>query len=120
MACATRVLQEANANNTALEEQVDKARYILLECCAYKKEFKKMAEYAVKLKQSKNTFYRHHGYYSEAYATKMQGDSSIETVRKLYEIAIAYFANCMTLNLADFIAVIYRTKAYADMGILRS
>jgi tetratricopeptide (TPR) repeat protein len=109
----------ANLNVAEDEEYAiffDKAYYILIEGYLLKQEFEKATYYSLKLKKSDNIFYRHHAYYSEAYAEMKKKDAPKKVVDDLYDRAIAYFANAMVVNQSDFLAVIYRTKAYADMG----
>lgn len=102
-----------------LVEYVERGRYILLECANHKKDYLAVRKYAQELKGSGNIFYRHHGYYSEAYAVKKLSEinqSSQEECIALYNVAIAYFRNATVTSQGDFLAYLYRAKSYVDLG----
>lgn len=102
-----------------LNECVERARYVIVNCFAHKKEFAEVQEYARRLKESDNLFYRHYGYYAEAFAGKqLAGASSAERSKyvELYNYAIAYYKNCTVSIPGDFLAYLYKAKCYVDIG----
>lgn len=102
-----------------LKEYIERGRYILLECSDKKKDYLAVRKYAKLLKESKNLFYKHHGYYSEAYAVKKLTEinqSFQHECSELYNIAIAYYRNCTVASPGDFLAYLYRAKSYVDIG----
>lgn len=101
-----------------LVEYTERGRYILLECAEIKKDYPTVRKYARKLKESENIFYKHHGYYSEAYAVKLSeiNQSFQKECTELYNVAIAYFRNATVTSPGDFLAYLYRAKSYVDMG----
>jgi len=119
MEYSEKVTNHTNADDETLIDYATKARFILLECHMNLKEYKKALPFAALLKCSQNTFYRHHGYYSEAFATKQLAAENLslrEQTIDLYCRAIAYYKNCTVLSPADLMAYVYRIKAYADIG----
>lgn len=102
-----------------LTEYRERAVYTLLTCADIAKEYVTVSEYAKLLKNSENLFYRHHGYYAEAYASKMNNTSVAEPTEeyvRLYEIAIAYYKNAVVSSPGDILAYLYRAKSYVDIG----
>ena len=102
-----------------LQEYIERGRYILLECSEKKKDYFSVRKYAKMLKESENLFYKHHGYYSEAYAVKKLTEinqSFQHECSELYNIAIAYYRNCTVTSPGDFLALLYRAKSYIDIG----
>lgn len=103
----------------ALLEYIERGRYILLECGDRQKDYLTVRKYAKLLKDSENLFYKHHGYYSEAYAVKKLTEINQSFQREcseLYNIAIAYYRNCTVTSPGDFLAYLYRAKSYVDIG----
>lgn len=104
---------------TDLIEYRERAVYTLLTCADIAKDYASVSEYARLLKNSENLFYRHHGYYAEAYASKMNNTSVAEPTEeyvRLYEIAIAYYKNAVISSPGDILAYLYRAKSYVDIG----
>ncbi len=115
-------LAELAASHTEpeLTEYIERGYYILMNCADSRKNYPAVREYACKLKQSENVFYRHHGYYSEAYAVKKLSEmnqSFQKECTELYHAAIAYFRNAAVAVPGDFLAYMYRAKAYVDLGM---
>lgn len=109
----------ASYTDDELIEYIERGRYILLECGDCLKDYFSVRKYAKLLKGSSNLFYRHHGYYSEAYAVKKLTEinqSFQKECIKLYNLAIAYYRNCTVSSPGDFLAYLYRAKAYIDIG----
>ncbi len=117
---ATRLANDVvDYSDAALTEYIDRGHYILTECCDYQKDYFSVRKNAKLLKESENLFYRHHGYYSEAYATKKLSEinqSFGKECTELYNVAIAYYKNCTITSPGDFLAYLYRAKAYVDIG----
>ena len=114
-------MAEAIANDTdpALMEYIEKARFLLTDCCKQTGDLEKMTQYALLLKNSKNQLYRHHGYYNEFWAAKQQAKANPQLEKKavdLYDRAIAYYKKSSVDNPGDFLAYIYRAQTYADNG----
>lgn len=102
-----------------VKEYLERARYLLLECADAKQDYKSVRKYARKLKESDNIFYKHHGYYSEAYAVKKMAEINHLFQKEyidLYNMAIAYYRNCTVTSPGDFLAYLYRAKSYVDIG----
>lgn len=102
-----------------LNEYVERANYIIVKCLSHKKDFTGVQEYAKKLKESDNLFYKHYGYYAEAFAGKQLAGTSPADRSKyvdLYNYAIAYYKNCTVSMPGDFLAYLYRAKCYVDIG----
>lgn len=111
-----RIVNEPDNN---LLELVERAKYNLLEAYLVKKQYRKVQEYALQLKQSKNMMYRYHSYYMEAYSQMMMARAAPDLKKsalRLYQIAIAYYREQMAFQAGDFIALTYRIKANADIG----
>lgn len=106
-------------SRSELIEYVDRARYILVRSFSNKKQFSDVQRYARMLKESENLFYRHYGYYAEAYAEKQLSSLSPDGREKylnLYNYAIAYYKNCTISVPGDFLAYLFRAKCYVDIG----
>lgn len=95
-------------------ESVDKANFIILECLKNENKFSDAVPYAVKLKESKNGFYRCHGFYTVAWLIKQQKGE--DEAIKPYTEAIAFYRTSTARNPADMIAFSYRIRAYSDIG----
>lgn len=95
-------------------ESIDKANFILLECLKHENKYDDAMPYAVKLKKSKNSFYRCHGLYTAAWLTGKQ--KSMDEAKKPYAEAIAFYRTCTARNPADMIAFSYRIRSYSDIG----
>ncbi len=106
---ATRILCIDN-----FSESFDKANFILVECLKIEKKYDDAMSYAVKLKESKNSFYRCHGLYTIAWLIKQQKGK--DEARKPYAEAIAFYRTSTTQNPADMIAFSYRIRSYSDIG----
>lgn len=96
-------------------ESVDKANFIILECLKNENKFSDAVPYAVKLKESKNDFYRCHGFYTVAWLIKQQKGE--DEAIKPYTDAIAFYRTSTARNPADMIAFSYRIRAYSDIGL---
>ena len=97
----------------------ERGRYILLRCCEHEQDYETERSLAKRMQQSESVFYRHLGYYAEAYAAKRlaERDSSLKELSlSLYDCAIAYYRNCAVSSPGDFLAYLYRAKAYVDTG----
>lgn len=119
MEYSARVINRTDAEEETLVQYIEKARFILLECHMSLREYEKALQFARVLKNAQNTFYRHHGYYSEALATKQlssQNMFSEKQVAELYGRAIDYYKLCTVQSPVDLMAYVYRIKAYADVG----
>ena len=113
---STRIVDEPDEEFT---EFLERAKYNLSEAYLLKKKYQKVQEYAVQLKESDNMLYRCHAYYIEAYSQMMMAKAAPDlkdSAIRLYQIAIAYYRNCMAAHAGDFIALTYRIKANADIG----
>lgn len=95
-------------------DSVDKANFIILECLKNENNFSDAMSYAVKLKESKNGFYRCHGLYTVAWLIKQQKGE--DEAIKPYTEAIAFYRTSTAQNPADMIAFSYRIRAYSDIG----
>lgn len=95
-------------------ENLDKAYFILVECLKNENKYDDAMPYAVKLKESKNSFYRCHGFYMVAWLIKQQKGE--DEARKPYAEAIAFYRASTARNPADMIAFSYRIRSYADIG----
>lgn len=95
-------------------ESIDKANFILVECLKNENKYDDAMSYAVKLKKSKNNFYRCHGLYIVAWLIKQQKGE--EEAKKSYAEAIAFYRTSTARNPADMIAFSYRIRSYADIG----
>lgn len=102
----------ADENKPDMMIEIEKARFLLVECFASLKKFSSALRYAQLLKQSKNMDCQQHGYYTEALCKKELGDLDYVA---FYERAIAYFKNCMIVNPNDQLAIRYRMKCYIDL-----
>lgn len=114
----------AKQNGTDFTEYIERARFTLVESYAYTHDYEKMCGYAKMLKESENLLYKYHGLYTEAYATMRLAEvtpSMRGEAERLYEYAIAYYRSAnlrkdapnMSVN---YSAILYRIKAYADIG----
>lgn len=106
---ATRISHSDN-----LSESFDKANFILLECLKNENEYDDAMSYAVKLKESKNGFYRCHGLYTVAWLIREQKGEA--EAKKPYAEAIAFYRASTARNPADMIAFSYRIRSYSDIG----
>lgn len=97
-----------------LAESFDKANFILVECLKNENKYDDAMPYAIKLKKSKNSFYRCHGLYTVAWLIKQQ--KGIDEARKPYAEAIAFYRTSTARNPADMIAFSYRIRSYSDIG----
>lgn len=97
-----------------LSESFDKANFILLECLKNENKFSDAMPYAVKLKKSKNGFYRCHGLYSVAWLIRQQKGE--DEAKMPYADAIAFYRTSTARNPADMIAFSYRIRSYSDIG----
>ena len=95
-----------------LAESFEKAYFILLECLKNENKYGDAISYAVKLKESKNGFYRCHGLYSVAWLIKQQKGEAEAT--KPYAEAIAFYRASTARNPADMIAFSYRIRSYSE------
>ncbi len=95
-------------------ENFDKANFILVECLKFENNYDDAMLYAVKLKESKNNFYRCHGLYTVAWLIKKQNGE--DEARKPYAEAIAFYRTSTAKNPADMIAFSYRIRSYSDIG----
>ena len=105
--------------SSELVEYIERARYILVKCMVYQENYNVVKDYAKQMKSSENIFYRHYGYYAEAYSVKKLSTSNIvlkTEANDLYNKAIAYYKNCTVSVPTDFIAYLYRARAYVDIG----
>lgn len=103
----------ANEDKSDVMSEIEKARFILVECYVSKKNFSEALRYAKLLKQSSNLDCQQHGYYTEALCEKELGNHDYV---KIYERATAFFKNCMITNPGDQLAIRYRMKTYLDLG----
>lgn len=117
---AEQLAQQAQQQtDPELIEYIERGRYILIECAEQKQDYASVSTYAQSLKKSDNLFYRHHGYYAEAFAVRKLAEKNLSLKAKsteLYNLAIAYYKNCTVSNPGDFIAYLYRAKSYVDIG----
>ncbi len=117
---AVRLAQQVTAQeDAALTEYVDRGWYILSKCAAEQHDYSELERYAHILKESDNLIHRHYGYYAEMYAVNKLAEK--DSARKehseaLYNQAIAYYKNCTVISPGDYIAYLYRAKAYVDRG----
>lgn len=105
-------LEIADENKSDMMIEIEKARFLLVECFASQKKYTAALKYAKLLKQSSKMDCQQHGYYTEALCKKELGDLDYMTV---YDKAIAFFKNCMILNPSDQLAIRYRLKCYIDL-----
>lgn len=108
-----------NSPDETLTGYMERARHNLVESYLRKKQYQKVQKYAAELKQSKESMYSCYGYYMEAYSQMKMAESAPDlkaSAMKMYQIAIAYFRNCMAAGGGDIIALTYRIKANADIG----
>lgn len=106
---ATRILRIDN-----FSESIDKANFILVECLKHENKYVDAMPYAVKLKKSKNSFYRCHGLYTVAWLIRQQKGE--EEAKKPYAEAISFYRTSIARNPADMIALSYRIRSYSDVG----
>lgn len=109
----------ANETDETLSGYIERAKYNLSEAHLIKKQYQKVQKYAIELKQSQEQMYACYGYYMEAYSQMKMAEAAPDlksSAIKMYQIAIAYFRNCMAAQAGDFIALTYRIKANADIG----
>jgi tetratricopeptide (TPR) repeat protein len=102
-----------------LTEYIEKARFLLVDCCKQQHDLDGMIIYAAQLKTSENLLYRHHGYYCEFWAAKEQTKSDPQQTKRtqdLYDRAIAYYKKSAMENVGDLLSYTYRAQIYADMG----
>lgn len=95
-------------------DSIDKANFILVECLRNENKYDDAMSYAVKLKESKNSFYRCHGLYNVAWLIRQQKGE--EEAKKPYAEAIAFYRTSTARNPADMIALSYRIRSYSDIG----
>lgn len=103
----------------ALNEYIERGRYLLTQCAEHNGDYTVIQDYAQKLKDSANVFYRHYGYYAEAFAVgrmAMRDSSLRQRSAELYEYAIAYYRNSVIAFPGDFMAYLFRAKCYVDIG----
>ena len=109
----------AHMDEEDLIEYVERCRFMLLQYYSGKKDYSKVQEYAVLLKDSETVFHRHMGYYAEANALSQLAskDTSLQKkAQRAYEVAIAYYKNCTVSSPGDYLAYLYRAMAYVDIG----
>lgn len=109
----------ADSVDATLLEYIEKARFIMIDCCKKSGDMQILSHYAVLLKNSKNLLYRHHGYYNEFWAIHQMSQNDSGLVRKasdLYDRAIAYYKKSSVENPGDLLAYVYRAQVYADAG----
>ena len=97
----------------------DKVNFILLSCYASKEDYENALDYVGPLKHSENMYYRYFGTYTEAFATKKLADQGkIDTEKAVgkYNEVIAFFRSRMFENPGDKFSVIFRARAYAEIG----
>ncbi len=109
----------AGLDNSELTEYIEKAQFIMIDCCRNEGNLQGVKKYAIKLKSSQNILYRHHGYYSEFWAANEMSkqDKILEKkVADLYDRAIAYYKQSSIENPGDFLAYVFRAQIYAETG----
>lgn len=110
----------AEMDNEAHTEYIEKARFIMVDCCRHFSDNKEaVRRYAKLLKGSKNPLYCYHGYYSEYWAVKelsRTDESLMGDANALYDRAIAYYKQASLQNPADFLAQVFRAQVYAEAG----
>ncbi len=76
------------------------------------KEFKKVLEYAKKIKNSRNAQVAHVGHYLEAKTLADLGDDNTE---KIYEDVIEYYRRAAIKDPSDITVLTYRVQCYIDL-----
>lgn len=115
----TEALEDDSGYATSEADFYDKVNFILLSCYASKEDYKNALAYAGTLKHSDNIYYRYFGTYTEAFATKKlsdQGKMEKEAAMGKYHEMIAFFRARMFEQPGDKFAVIFRARAYAEIG----
>lgn len=102
-----------------LKEYVERAHYIIVTSAGCEDDYETVLKYAPILKTSENVFYRHYGYYTYAYSLKKMAEKKADLKNeadRTYDMLIAYYKNCTLITPGDFVAYLFRAKAYVDMG----
>ena len=105
--------------STSEADFYDKVNFILLSCYASKEDYEQALKHVGALKHSENMYYRYFGTYTEAFATKKlsdQGKIDKEIAMGKYNEMIAFFRSRMFENPGDKFSVIFRARAYAEIG----
>ena len=114
--------QVVNLQDSTLTNFIEEAHFLLIGIYSEQNDYDKVLIHAKALKTSEELAYRYHGYYSEAFATKQlakRNPDNPDLQRKaisLYDNAIGYFRNCTMTSPGDFLAYLYRARAYVDTG----
>lgn len=105
--------------SSELIDYKERGIFILVQAYERMESYDFVQYYGARLKNCGNLFYKHHGYYAEAYATKMLSRKN-PGLKQLcidkYNMAIAYYRNITMASPSDFIAFLYRAKSYVDIG----
>lgn len=109
----------AMLDNPDFTEYIEKAQFIMVDCCRNEGDYQKVRHYATKLKSSENILYKHHGYYSEFWSVNEMAKQD-EILKKkasdLYDRAIAHYKQSSVQNPGDFLAYVFRAQTYAEVG----
>lgn len=109
----------AELDKPDLKEYIEKAQFIMVDCCRNEGDYQKVRHYATKLKGSENILYKHHGYYSEFWSVNEMAKQD-ETLKKkasdLYDRAIAHYKQSSAQNPGDFLTYVFRAQTYAEVG----
>lgn len=91
----------------------DKMLFILLSCYAEKEDYQKSLSYSKMLKHNDNLYYSYYSIYIEAFSSKQL---LLNSWLNIYDEAIAFFKTKMMKNPSDKLAVVFRTRLYAEKG----
>lgn len=109
----------ADLEDEVFVNYIERARLDLMNAYIEVKKYKGAIIYAIQLKRSDDLNIRHIAHYYEAYATlemSKKETSFKKDVDKLYRQVIAYFRNASASDPNDLVALVYRAKAYCDVG----
>lgn len=91
----------------------NKMLFILLSCYAEKEDYQKSLSYSKMLKHNDNLYYSYYSIYIEAFSSKQL---LLNSWLNIYDEAIAFFKTKMMKNPSDKLAVVFRTRLYAEKG----
>lgn len=94
-----------------MKELIEKSYFLMVEAYKMKVDYEGMIAYSNKLITCENAYFRYHGYYYLAFASKKLNNNFL-----MYDAAIAYYKTCTMKQSEDYIAHLLRIKCYADIG----
>lgn len=102
------------------ESFADRARFMLLSCCAEKEYYEKTVRYAADLRNSKNAYYMYFSRYCEAFAQKKLSEIGMTAedinADQIYAETLAFFRAKTMADSSDKYPIIFRARMYAETG----